>query len=115
MHRPVGRCDLVGALPWHPECPVRRPGRWWSRPSRTRSATTADQSAGVILGVDTHAQVHVACLLDQLGRPLGTLTIPVTTAGFHQLVAWASRHGRLIRAGVEGTGTYGAGLTRHLT
>jgi transposase len=75
----------------------------------------ADQSAEVILGVDTHAQVHVACLLDQLGRPLGTLTIPVTTAGFHQLVAWASRHGRLIRAGVEGTGTYGAGLTRHLT
>jgi transposase len=61
----------------------------------------ADQSAEVILGVDTHAQVHVACLLDQLGRPLGTLTIPVTTAGFHQLVAWASRHGRLIRAGVE--------------
>jgi transposase len=70
----------------------------------------ADQSAGVILGVDTHAQVHVACLLDQLGRPLGTLTIPVTTAGFHQLMAWASRHGRLIRAGVEGTGTYGAAL-----
>lgn len=62
----------------------------------------ADQSAEVILGVDTHAQVHVACLLDQLGRPLGTLTIPVTTAGFHQLVAWASRHGRLIRAGVRG-------------
>jgi transposase len=75
----------------------------------------ADQLAEVILGVDTHAQVHVAALLDQLGRLLGTLAIPTTRVGYEQLLGWARRHGQLRCAGVEGTGTYGAGLTRHLT
>jgi hypothetical protein len=75
----------------------------------------ADQPAEVILGVDTHAQVHVACLLDHLGRLQGRLTIPATRAGAQQLLAWAARHGRLTHAGVEGTGTYGAGLARFLT
>jgi transposase len=75
----------------------------------------ADQPGQVILGSDTHADVHVAALLDHLGRLQATLTIPLTTAGYQQLVAWAGRHGQLTRAGVEGTGTYGAGLTRFLT
>jgi hypothetical protein len=75
----------------------------------------ADQPAEVILGVDTHAQAHVACLLDHLGRLQGRLAIPATRAGSQQLLAWTARHGRLTRAGVEGTGTYGAGLTRSLT
>jgi transposase len=75
----------------------------------------ADQPTQVILGVDTHAQVHVAVLLDQLGRLLGTLAVPTTGVGYQQLLAWARRHGQLTRAGVEGTGTYGAGLARHLT
>jgi transposase len=75
----------------------------------------AEPSLQVILGVDTHAQVHVACLLDHLGRLQGTLTIPATQAGSQQLLAWAGRHGRLTHAGVEGTGTYGAGLARFLT
>jgi hypothetical protein len=44
----------------------------------------ADQPLQVILGVDTHAQVHVACLLDHLGRRLGTLAIPTTRAGYQQ-------------------------------
>jgi transposase len=74
----------------------------------------ADQPLQVTLGVDTHAQVHVAALLDHLGRLQGRLTIPATQAGSQQLLAWASQHGQLVRAGVEGTGTYGAGLTRHL-
>jgi transposase len=75
----------------------------------------ADQPAEVILGVDTHAQAHAAALLDQLGRLQGRLSIPATPAGSQQLLAWAGRHGRLTRAGVEGTGTYGAGLARFLT
>ena len=75
----------------------------------------ADQPTEIILGVDTHADIHVAAVLDHLGRLQGTLTIAATRAGSQQLLDWAGRHGRLIRAGVEGTGTYGAGLTRHLT
>jgi transposase len=75
----------------------------------------ADQPAEVILGVDTHADVHVAALLDHLGRLQATLKIPTTRAGYQRLLDWAGRHGQLTRAGVEGTGTYGAGLTRFLT
>jgi transposase len=75
----------------------------------------AEPSLQVILGVDTHAEVHVAALLDHLGRLQGTLTIPATQAGSQQLLEWAGRHGQLTHAGVEGTGTYGAGLTRFLT
>jgi transposase len=75
----------------------------------------ADQPLQVTLGVDTHAQVHVAALLDHLGRLQGRLTIPATQAGSQQLLAWAGRHGQLTQAGVEGTGTYGAGLARFLT
>jgi hypothetical protein len=40
----------------------------------------AEPSLQVILGVDTHGEVHVACLLDHLGRLQGTLTIPATKA-----------------------------------
>jgi transposase len=59
----------------------------------------ADQPGQVILGVDTHAEVHVACLLDHLGRLQGRLAIPTTRAGYQQLVDWAGRHGQLTQAG----------------
>jgi transposase len=75
----------------------------------------ADQPLQVILGVDTHAEVHVAAVLDHLGRLQATLAIPTTRAGYQQLLDWAGRHGQLTQAGVGGTGTYGAGLTRLLT
>jgi transposase len=75
----------------------------------------ADQPLEVTLGVDTHADIHVAAVLDHLDRLQGTLAIPATPAGYQQLLEWAQARGRLTRAGVEGTGTYGAGLTRHLT
>ena len=66
-------------------------------------------------GVDTHQDLHVAAALDQLGRLLGTHAFPTTTTGYRQLLAWLRRHGRLERVGVEGTGSYGAALARHLT
>lgn len=69
----------------------------------------------VIVGVDTHVDQHVAVVIDHLGRVQGTLEIPTTTAGFRQLLRWARQFGTVARAGVEGTGAYGAGLTRFLT
>ena len=68
----------------------------------------------VTLGVDTHADSHVAAALDQAGRPLGTRTISTTPGGYATLLAWASTLGRVDRVGVEGTGSYGAGLARWL-
>lgn len=77
---------------------------------------TADQDprGEVVLGVDTHADQHTAAAVDGLGRILGVIEIPTTAAGYRQLVTWARRWGRFERAGVEGCGAYGAGLTRHL-
>jgi transposase len=69
----------------------------------------------VILGVDTHLDAHVGVVVDDLGRARGTLVIPATPAGSERLLGWARSLGVLKRAGVEGTGTYGAALARALT
>jgi transposase len=68
----------------------------------------------VTLGVDTHADSHVAAALDQAGRPLGTRTISTTPGGYAALLGWATGLGTVDRIGVEGTGSYGAGLARWL-
>ena len=76
-----------------------------------------DVAAGVcevILGVDTHLDLHVAVALDELGRRLGELTVPTTTRGYQRLLVWANDFGSLGRVGIEGTSSYGAGLTRYL-
>ena len=67
--------------------------------------TLPDPAALVTLGVDTHAETHVAAALDQAGRLLGTRTVPTTPAGYAALLAWASTLGRVDRIGVEGTGS----------
>lgn len=69
----------------------------------------------VIVGVDTHADTHVAAVIDPLGRHLGHASFDTTVAGFKALVAWAATSGTITVAGVEGTGAYGAGLARFLT
>ena len=67
------------------------------------------------MGVDTHLDFHVAVALDRLGRRLGELKVPATKKGYGELVRWAEGFGLVAyAAGVEGTGSYGAGLARHL-
>lgn len=68
----------------------------------------------VVIGIDTHADTHTAAAVDELGRILDTVEIPATPAGYRQLLTWARQLGRVERAGVEGTGAYGAGLARFL-
>jgi transposase len=68
----------------------------------------------ITLGADTHKDIHVAVALDGLGRRLGTLSVPAIPAGYENLVNWARGFGPLERAGVEGTGSFGAGVTRFL-
>jgi transposase len=68
----------------------------------------------VVVGVDTHADTHTAVALNGLGEVLDRLEIPTTEVGYAELVAWARSMGEFQRAGVEGTGAYGAGLVRHL-
>jgi transposase len=68
----------------------------------------------VILGVDTHLDLHVGVVISGTGKTLGTLATATNASGYLQLLAWARSLGCLRRAGVEGTGTYGAGLARTL-
>jgi len=75
----------------------------------------ADTAASIVtLGVDTHQDAHLGVALDQLGRRLGHLSVPTTVAGYEELLQWAEGFGELGGVGVEGTGCYGAGLTRFL-
>jgi len=68
----------------------------------------------VLLGVDTHLDTHVGAVISEAGKLLGTLAVPTNLDGYCELLVWAKSFGQLRRAGVEGTGTYGAGLTRVL-
>jgi transposase len=68
----------------------------------------------VTVGVDTHKDTHVAAARDQLGRRLGTTQVPASSAGYAQLLSWAHALGEVAAWGVEGTGSYGAGLARFL-
>lgn len=88
-------------------------------PSITHDLHTCHDSAAtgegeVILGVDTHKDVHAAAVVTVLGVVLDGRAFPTTADGYRQLVAWARSFGALRRAGVECTGSYGAALTRYL-
>ena len=72
------------------------------------------ESSEVILGVDTHLDVHVGVVIDATGRVMGTLSVDTNHDGYQQLLCWAQKFGVLRRAGVEGTGSYGAALTQFL-
>ncbi len=81
-------------------------------PSEEKTITSMPDS--IIVGVDTHKDVHVAVAIDILGRRLAQLEIPATAAGHEQLHRWATDLGPNQTFGVEGTGSYGASLSRHL-
>jgi transposase len=78
--------------------------------------TTMTQPAytQVTVGVDTHLDVHVAVVKDQLGRRLATTSVATTPAGYAELLGWAEQFGRVEAWGIEGTGSFGAALTRFL-
>lgn len=75
----------------------------------------SQQNLGEIFGgVDTHKDTHTAAVVDHLGRVLGTGQFPATGPGYKALSKWINHFGALRLVGVEGTSSYGAGLTRHL-
>ena len=74
----------------------------------------AQDRAEVFGGVDTHKHIHVAAAVDAAARLLGTAEFAADAHGYEQLLGWLGSHGSVARVGVEGTGSYGAGLARHL-
>jgi transposase len=78
------------------------------------SIAPLEPSRRVVVGVDTHKHVHVAVAVDLLGVRLGDTLVAADTGGYSQLREWALSIGRIECFGVEGTGSYGAGLTSFL-
>jgi transposase len=76
--------------------------------------TIVEDKLAITGGVDTHSQVHVAAALDPVGGLLGVAEFPVTAGGYAGLLGWLRQFGDVAVVGVEGTGSYGAGLARHL-
>ena len=84
-------------------------------PATSSTMTPTTSSACVVIGgVDTHGQTHHAAVIDGLGRHLGDREFPANPGGYRALAQWVGGHGTLTTVGVEGTGTYGAGLARYL-
>jgi transposase len=71
-------------------------------------------SHGVVVGVDAHADTHDVAVLDDCGRLLARQTFAADAAGYRALRAWIERFAPVAAIGVESTGSYAAGLVRHL-
>lgn len=71
----------------------------------------------IAVGVDTHRDSHIAVALDRLGQVLGELVVKANAAGYRELERWAAglaAGGQQVFFGIEGAGSYGAGLCEHL-
>lgn len=98
----------------HPECPVLL-WRWLCYQYLGQTMQNDHQSSeSVITGVDTHLDIHVGAVISRAGKQLGTHIIQTNQTGYLELLDWDRSFGILERAGIEGTGTYGAALTRYL-
>ena len=71
-------------------------------------------AAEVVVGVDTHKHIHVAVVISPLGMRLGAMTVRANAKGYRDLASWACSFGTIRALDVEGTGSYGAALTRFL-
>ncbi len=80
----------------------------------TVSVTENVAEESVTVGVDTHLDSHVAVAVDDLGRRLGEMHVPTTEAGYAKLLGWAEKLGKPATFGIEGAGSFGAGLSRFL-
>ena len=77
--------------------------------------TIVEDRRAIAGGVDTRAGTHVAAALDPVGGLLGVQEFPATAAGYGRLLGWLGGFGTVCLVGIEGTGSYGAGLARHVT
>ena len=77
--------------------------------------TIVEATRSVVGGIDTHGEVHVAAALDDIGGLLGAESFAANRTGYEALLSWFESFGTVTKVGVEGTGSYGAGIARHLT
>ena len=70
---------------------------------------TQPAPARITVGVDTHAEVHVAVAKDSFGRRLGAASVPTTRAGYAQLLGWARGLGQIEGWGSKAPAASGLG------
>ncbi len=68
----------------------------------------------VVAGIDTHSLTHHVAVIATNGARLGDRQFPATPAGHGAIAAFIASFGQIVRVGVEGTGSYGAALSRSL-
>jgi transposase len=68
----------------------------------------------IAVGVDTHKEQHLAVALDGLGQVLAEIVITTTLAGYGQFAYWLKELSENVLVGIEGAGSYGAGLCEYL-
>jgi transposase len=68
----------------------------------------------IAVGVDAHKHEHAICVLDGVGQVVGERTISATRWGYVELASWIRRLPEPAIVGIEGAGSYGAGLCEHL-
>ena len=105
-----------GLTIWSRDCPVHALGLAEpSKHGRTRrlGMDIRDQAKRhVVGGADTHKDLHVAAVVDERDRVLGSQSFATTRQGYRQMLAWMGSFGEVQRIGIESTGSYGAGLLR---
>ncbi len=75
---------------------------------------TGFKAANIIIDVDTHKSTHVAVAINEQGARLADIAIPANSKGYMELNNWSRSLGSVQAFGIEGTGSYGAGLSRYL-
>ena len=68
----------------------------------------------IVAGIDTHKNTHHVAVLSMTGALIADTAFAATSSGYRQLLDWVRTHGQIDTIGIEGTSSYGAGLTRHL-
>lgn len=68
----------------------------------------------IIAGIDTHADTHHVAVINEHGKPLADKEFLAVGSGYRKIMDFITSHGTVIAVGVEGTGSYGAELSRVL-
>jgi transposase len=77
-------------------------------------AATSERDESIVIGVDTHRDVHAAVAVSSVGVVVGSIVVATSSRGIRELRRWAVGLGAVQAWGIEGTGCYGAGLARAL-
>ena len=84
-------------------------------PSDRKGITIMTNQQAHVGGVDSHKDTIHAAVITEIGHPVADQEFPTTTAGYRRAVAWLIEHGPLDAVGIEGTSSYGVGITTAVT